>query len=156
MAYAQTAMAGPDGGRGIPRDLSRAEIDEFLRGQRVVRLGCHAEGVTYVVPLIYAYEDGAVVAVTTEGRKTAMLRENPHVCVEVDEYDTDGRGSWRSVIAQGRCEELAGGAIEPALALLRERFARTAGRPAEQRPLGANVVVLRVGLDEVSGRAVER
>jgi nitroimidazol reductase NimA-like FMN-containing flavoprotein (pyridoxamine 5'-phosphate oxidase superfamily) len=149
-------MTGPDGGRGIPRELSRAEIEAFLREQRIARLGCHADGVTYVVPLVYAYDDGAVVAVTTEGRKTAMSRENPRVCVEVDEYDADGRGSWRSVIAFGTYEELAGDAIEPALALLRERFARTAGRPAEPRPLGPSVVVLRIRLDEVSGRAVER
>ncbi|HJQ74474.1 MAG TPA: pyridoxamine 5'-phosphate oxidase family protein [Gaiellaceae bacterium] len=149
-------MNVPEGGRGAPRELSRAEIDEFLRGQRIARLGCHADGVTYVVPLIYAYEDGVVVAVTTEGRKTAMLRENPRVCVEVDEYDADGKGSWRSVIAQGSYEELAGDAIEPALALLRERFARTAGRAAEPRPLGPSVVVLRVRFEEVSGRAVER
>jgi uncharacterized protein len=149
-------MNGPEGGRGAARKLSRAEIDEFLRGQRIARLGCHAHGVTYVVPLIYAYEDGAVVAVTTEGRKTAMLRENPRVCVEVDEYDADGKGSWRSVIADGTFEELDGEAVEPALALLRERFARTAGRPAERRQLGPGVVVLRIALDEVTGRAVER
>jgi nitroimidazol reductase NimA-like FMN-containing flavoprotein (pyridoxamine 5'-phosphate oxidase superfamily) len=147
-------MAGA--GRGTPRELSRAEIEKFLRGQRIARLGCHAGGATYVVPLIYAYENGEVFAVTTEGRKTAMLRENPHVCVEVDEYDADGRGSWRSVIAYGTYEELAGDAIEPALSLLRERFARAAGRAAEPRALGANVVVLRVTLDEMSGRAVER
>lgn len=156
MAYAQTDMAGPAGGRGIPRELSRDEIDEFLRGQRIARLGCHADGVTYVVPLIYAYEHGAVVAVTTEGRKTAMLRANPRVCVEFDEYDTDGKGSWRSVIAYGTYEELAGDAIEPALMLLRERFARTAGRTAEPRPLRPEVVVLRITLDEFSGRSVER
>ena len=149
-------MAGPDGGRGIPRELSRAEIDDFLRSQRIARLGCHGGGVTYVVPLIYAYEEGAVVAVTTEGRKTAMLRDDPRVCVEVDEYDADGKGSWRSVIAHGSYEELTGDAIEPALGLLRERFARTAGRAAEPRPLGANVVVLRINLEEISGRAVER
>ncbi len=149
-------MANPAEGRGSPRELSRAEIDAFLRGQRIARLGCHAGGATYVVPLIYAYEDGAVVAVTTAGRKTAMLRENPQVCVEVDEYDPDGKGSWRSVIAHGRSEELAGDAIGPALALLRERFARTAGRAAEPRPLGPDVVVLRIALDEISGRAVER
>jgi uncharacterized protein len=149
-------MAGPEAGRGIPRELARDEIEEFLRGQRIARLGCHAAGTTYVVPLIYAYEDGAVVAVTTEGRKTAMLRENPRVCVEVDEYDADGRGSWRSVIAHGTCEELAGDAVEPALALMRERFARNAGRAAEPRPLGSNVVVLRIALEEISGRTVER
>jgi uncharacterized protein len=156
MAYAQTEMASPDGGRGIPRELSRSEIDDFLRGQRIARLGCHTEGVTYVVPLIYAYEDGAVVAVTTEGRKTEMLRENPRVCVEVDEYDGDGKGSWRSVIAHGTYEELAGDAIEPALSLMRERFARTAGRAPEPRRLGSDVVVLRINLDEISGRTVER
>ena len=149
-------MAGPDRGRGVPRELSRAEIDDFLRGQRIARLGCCADGETYVVPLIYAYDDGAVVAVTTEGRKTAMLRENPRVCVEVDEYDPDGRGSWRSVIAYGTYGELAGAAIEPALTLLRERFARTAGRAAEPRPLGPGVVVLQISLDDISGRAVER
>ena len=147
-------MAGA--GRGTPRELSHAEIEEFLRGQRIARLGCHADGMTYVVPLIYAYENGAVVAVTTEGRKTAMLRENPRVCVEVDEYDSDGRGSWRSVIAYGTYDELADDAVEPALSLLRERFARAAGRAAEPRALGENVVVLRVTLDEMSGRTVER
>ena len=156
MSYAQREMASPQAGRGIPRDLSRAEIDEFLRRQRIARIGCHAGGETYVVPLIYAFDGGAVVAVTTEGRKTAMLRENPRVCVEVDEYDADGTGSWRSVIAYGTYEELAGDAIEPALALMRERFARTAGRVAEPRPLGPNVVVLRIKLDDVSGRTVER
>lgn len=156
MAYAQAEMASPDPGRGIPRELSLREIDDFLRGQRIARLGCHTGGTTYVVPLIYAYEDGAVVAVTTEGRKTAMLRDNPRVCVEVDEYDADGKGSWRSVIAHGTCQELDGDAVEPALALMRERFAHTAGRAAEPRHVGPNVVVLRVNLDEVSGRAVER
>ena len=156
MAYAQNEMASPEAGRGVPRELSSGEIDEFLRSQRIARLGCHADGTTYVVPLIYAYEDGTLVAVTTEGRKTAMLRQNPQVCVEIDEYDADGKGSWRSVIAHGTYEELAGDAVEPALALMRERFARTSGRAAEPRPLGANVVVLRINFTEMSGRAVER
>jgi nitroimidazol reductase NimA-like FMN-containing flavoprotein (pyridoxamine 5'-phosphate oxidase superfamily) len=140
------------------RELDRDEIEAFLRGQRIARLGCHAGGETYVVPVIYAYDDDlrAVVTVTQEGRKVAMLRENSRVCVEVDEYDTDGRGSWRSVIAYGAAEELAGDEISEALALLRERFARTAGREAEPRPLSPGVVVLRICLENVSGRAVER
>ena len=64
MSYAPNEMPSPEAGRGIPRELSRREIEEFLLNQRIARLGCHAGGTTYVVPLIYAYEDGAVVAVT--------------------------------------------------------------------------------------------
>jgi nitroimidazol reductase NimA-like FMN-containing flavoprotein (pyridoxamine 5'-phosphate oxidase superfamily) len=138
------------------RELDRDEIEEFLLAQRVARLGCYAGGETYVVPVIYAYGDGAIVTVTQEGRKVSMLRENPRVCVEIDEYDADGRGSWRSVIAYGTAKELAGEEIEAALALLRERFARTSGRQAEPRPLSPGVVVLKIGLEKVSGRAVER
>src|SRR4029078_13459162 len=69
MSYAQSVMNVYGAGRGAPRELSRGEIDEFLRGQRIARLGCHADGVTYVVPLIYAYDDGAGVGVAAEGRK---------------------------------------------------------------------------------------
>jgi nitroimidazol reductase NimA-like FMN-containing flavoprotein (pyridoxamine 5'-phosphate oxidase superfamily) len=138
------------------RDLSRDEIEDFLCSQRIARLGCHAEGEIYVVPVIYAYEDGALVTVTQEGRKVSMLRANPRVCVEVDEYDADSRGSWRSVIAYGDAEELEGDEIEAALALLRDRFARSAGRSAPARTLSPSTVVLRIQLDEVSGRAVER
>ena len=148
--------AKADAGRGAPRELSRAEIDAFLESQRIARLGCHADGETYVVPVIYGYDGDSVVAVTTEGRKISMLRANPSVCVEVDEYDTDGRGSWRSVIAQGAYEELSGDDVWAALDVLRERFARSAGRAAEPRPLGDDVVVFRVRLLELSVRAVER
>jgi nitroimidazol reductase NimA-like FMN-containing flavoprotein (pyridoxamine 5'-phosphate oxidase superfamily) len=34
--------------------LDRAEIDDLLRAQVVGRVGCHAGGLTYVVPVIYA------------------------------------------------------------------------------------------------------
>jgi len=143
-------------GRGVPRELSRHEIDAFLRSQRIARLGCHAGGATYVVPVIYGWDGDAIYAVTMEGRKIEMMRANPRVCVEVDEYDTDGHGSWRSVIADGIYEELSGDEIEPALDLLRERFARAAGRAAESRALGPTVVVFRIRLAEPSGRAVSR
>jgi uncharacterized protein len=151
---ADAEQASP--GRGVPRELSPDEIDAFLREQRVARLGCRDRDEVYVVPVIYAYDGAAIVAVTTEGRKISLLRADPRVCVEVDEYDADGRGSWRSVIAQGRYEELAGDEVEPALELLRERFARNAGRAPERRSLGPGVVVFRVRLGEPTGRAVER
>jgi uncharacterized protein len=140
--------------RGAIAELLREEIDSFLREQRIARLGCHAGGVTYVVPVIYAYDGESVYSVTTEGQKVAMMRESPRVCVEVDEYDADGRGSWRSVIGYGDYEELGGEDVELALAALRDAFGR--GAPAEPRALGPGVVAFRIRLDELTGRAVTR
>ena len=84
-------------------ELTAAEIDELLREQVVGRIGCHADGLTYVVPVIYAYDGECVHVASIEGQKVRLMRANPRVCFEVDEYTAPGR--WRSAIAQGTYEE---------------------------------------------------
>ena len=37
-------------------ELNRSQIDEILESQAVGRIGCHAGGKTYVVPVTYVYE----------------------------------------------------------------------------------------------------
>src|SRR4051794_25095067 len=91
-------------------ELTREAIDELLREEIVGRIGCHAEGETYVVPVIYAYDGEAFYAYSIEGKKIRMMRENPSVGFEVDRYE--GPGRWRSVIAQGEYEELEGADAE--------------------------------------------
>lgn len=136
-------------------ELSPAEVEELLRAQVVGRIGCHADGSTYVVPVIYAYDDGAVYVASLEGRKVRMMRQNPSVCFEVDEYERPG--SWRSVIAQGAFEELSGASAEHALTVLADRFrglggeARRLERP--RRPDGSTVC-FRIRIAEATGRAV--
>lgn len=140
-------------------ELTQEEIDELLDEQLVGRVGCHADGATYVVPVIYAYADGCLHVYTVEGRKTQMMRANPEICFEVDEYDADGRGSWRSVIVDGRYEEVDGAEADEVLALLAERFRR--GRtepPPERRPRGDGRpgVAFRIRIVAATGRAVRR
>ena len=137
-------------------ELDRAEIDDLLRSQVVGRIGCHADGETYVVPVIYAYDGDGFYAYSLEGRKIRMMRANPRVCFEVDEYD--GRGSWRSAIVQGTYEELEGAGAERALALLSARFAERATTSEGERQRRGNgpAVAFRIRLDEVTGRAVRR
>jgi len=137
-------------------ELDRAEIDDLLESQTVGRIGCHADGRTYVVPVIYAYDGEGFYAYSLEGRKIRMMRANPRVCFEVDEYD--GRGSWRSAIVQGTYEELDGAGAERALALLSARFAERAGTSEGERQRRGNgpAVAFRIRLDEVTGRAVRR
>jgi len=87
--------------------LNPAEIEQLLSKQLVGRIGCHANGVTYVVPISYAYDGEYVYARTFEGMKINMMRKNPDVCFEVE--DTKNLSNWRTVVAWGSFEELPGG-----------------------------------------------
>lgn len=135
------------------RELDRAEIDAFLHSQVVGRIGCHADGLTYVVPIIYAYDGECLYVASVEGQKTRMMRESPRVCFETDEYE---RGSWRSVIAYGDYEELAGEEAEHAVELLAERFGRSGSRRRHGSGEAPQTVCFRVRIREATGRAVTR
>jgi uncharacterized protein len=137
----------------VIEELSLEETERVLAESVVGRIGCHAGGRTYVVPVIYAYDAGSVYVATVEGRKTRMMRENPAVCFEVDERDE--RGGWRSAIADGTYAELDDDGAERALDLLARRFGRERGtRPPAAE--GRETVCFRIDLREPSGRAVRR
>ena len=95
-------------------------MEELLLGGRVGRIGCHAEGRSYVVPIAYAYEDSCVYGHSADGLKVRTMRANPDVCFEVE--DVRAMSEWRSVIAWGTYEELWGHEEEEAARRLRARF----------------------------------
>lgn len=88
----------------IITEMSRAECLALLSSQRVGRLGCCHEGQPYVVPITFALEGGHLYSFSLTGRKIDWMRANPLVCVQVDEPGQHGQ--WRSVIVNGRFEEL--------------------------------------------------
>jgi len=137
----------------VIEDLTRDGAEEFLRLQVVGRVGCHAGGRTYVVPVMYVWDDGCIYVQSVDGRKIAMMRENPSVCFEVDEYEPES-GSWKSVIVEGTYQELDATGAEKALALLVERFERTR-EPGERRSSHAPVA-FRIRAVTVTGRRVQR
>jgi len=140
----------------VIEELSRDEIDEFMHGHVVGRVGCHVDGKTYVVPVIYAWNDNCVYVYSIEGQKITMMRLNPNVCFEVDEYLPGG--GWRSVIIQGTYEELSGDSATLTLRLLADRFAARSTNGTGQRPRGSGrvPVAFRIRANEVTGRKVDR
>jgi uncharacterized protein len=84
--------------------LNTEEIEDLINTQLVGRLGCHADGLTYVVPISYAYDGESVYSLGFEGQKMDMMRRNPSVCFQVD--NTNNLDNWQSVIAWGQFEEL--------------------------------------------------
>jgi len=136
-------------------EMTTEEIDAFLSRQLVGRVGCHADGLTYVVPVIYVWDAGSVHVYSVEGQKIRMMRENPNVCFEVDEYGTGG--GWMSVIIQGAYEELTGEHRARTLQLLVARFAERSAAGAGQRPRGEErvPVAFRILPAAITGRKVE-
>ncbi len=100
--------------------LTQEEIEDFLHEQYVGRIGCHAEGRTYVVPVTYVYDGNAIYAHSVDGLKLRMMRANPQVCFEVDHMID--MANWRSVITWGTFEELSGNDANRALAMLVTRL----------------------------------
>lgn len=84
--------------------LEQPEIEALLSRQITGRLGCHANGTTYIVPVNYVYKNGIIYAHSGPGKKIEMMRQNPEVCFEVDEIKNIF--SWKSVIVWGKFEEI--------------------------------------------------
>jgi hypothetical protein len=84
--------------------LSSVQIEKVIAENVVGRLGCHADGKSYVVPISYAYDGQSIYARTFEGLKISMMRKNPNVCFQIDEMEN--MANWKSVVTWGIYEEL--------------------------------------------------
>ncbi len=84
--------------------LDDKQIEEVLMRQILGRIGCSSGGVTYIVPISYAYDGIYVYGHTGKGMKIDVMRQNPDVCFEVEEMKD--MANWKSVIAWGKFEEV--------------------------------------------------
>ena len=139
-------------------ELTISEIESVLRDNVIGRIGCHAFGRTYVVPITYAYDGEAVYARSDEGMKLHFMRENPHVCFEVDSMD--GMANWRSVIASGVFHELHGADAHRSYEWLVDRLQhRLDGPPGETvhpREAADPGIVYKIVLEDKAGRFERR
>jgi nitroimidazol reductase NimA-like FMN-containing flavoprotein (pyridoxamine 5'-phosphate oxidase superfamily) len=141
-------------------ELNDEQIERVMRSEGIVRIGCHAEGITYVVPVSYAYDGESVIGHSADGMKVRLMRQNPEVCVEVEHVDDIA--NWQSVIAWGRYEELRGEEAQRALQKLVDRFpvAETGhagyGVPQDGGRAVPTMVMFRIRLERKTGRFEKR
>ncbi|PWS32538.1 pyridoxamine 5'-phosphate oxidase family protein [Pedobacter paludis] len=137
-------------------DLNKGELIEFLEKQVIGRLGCHANGETYVVPINYVYKDNAIYGHSGNGKKIDMMRINPKVCFEVDEIIDTFR--WTSAILNGNFIELFGEERQQAMQGIIHRIMPLTDRPSEEPSHGINpekhnqIIVYKIVLTSVSGK----
>lgn len=85
-------------------DMSDPEISALLSKINYGHLGCSRNDQTYVVPIHFAFMDPYIYIYTTDGKKSAILAENPKICLQVEEVTDNER--WQSVILNGQAEEI--------------------------------------------------
>jgi uncharacterized protein len=84
--------------------LNDEQIESLLKELPVGRIGCHADGITYIVPVNYVYDGINIYAHSAKGMKIDMMRKNPEVCFQADAITS--LQNWESVICWGRFEEI--------------------------------------------------
>jgi len=85
-------------------EMSNDECRHMLGRLGFGRLACARQNQPYIIPIYFAYEPDHLYGFTTAGQKVEWMRENPLVCVEVDEVLSHFH--WSSVVVIGRYEEL--------------------------------------------------
>ena len=84
--------------------ISQPECSELLKRVSIGRLACSFEDQPYVVPVAFSYEADCIYIFSTFGKKIEWMRQNPKVCLHVDEIGS--RSNWTSVIVIGTYVEL--------------------------------------------------
>jgi nitroimidazol reductase NimA-like FMN-containing flavoprotein (pyridoxamine 5'-phosphate oxidase superfamily) len=84
--------------------LNEDQIEALLRELPIGRIGCHADGITYIVPVNYVYDGINLYAHSVKGMKIDMMRKNPEVCFQADAITS--LQNWESVICWGKFEEI--------------------------------------------------
>jgi uncharacterized protein len=137
------------------RELPRSECDALLARHNVGRLaytnGTHVD----IEPIHYVFADGWIYCRTSGGTKVSVIKHNRWVAFEVDEVD--GLFNWSSVVVKGAAYFLDSespavdqASISRGVELLR---ALVPGTGTEKDPVPFRLLVMRVHLDQVSGRA---
>jgi nitroimidazol reductase NimA-like FMN-containing flavoprotein (pyridoxamine 5'-phosphate oxidase superfamily) len=144
----------------IVHELSPAECRGVLKRSHLGRLACARGGQPYVVPISFDFDGEHVYSFSILGQKIVWMRDNPLVCLEVDEIAD--RFNWTSVVAFGRYQELRTSAEHAEardrareLFELREEWWQPAA--AKTQPPEKHVpIVYRIAIDRISGRRASR
>ena len=85
-------------------EMQSEEAEKLLERVGYGHLACCQNDIPYIVPVHYVFEEGAVYIYTTEGHKYDIIRENPNVCMQVE--DVSANDDWQSVIVMGKADQI--------------------------------------------------
>jgi nitroimidazol reductase NimA-like FMN-containing flavoprotein (pyridoxamine 5'-phosphate oxidase superfamily) len=143
-------------------ELNAHDCREVLGRCDLGRLAYVHHDQPYVVPIHFSFDAdrNCIYAFSTVGEKIRWMRENPKICLEVEEIRD--KNHWTTVLATGRYEEIH---QKPEEAEARQRAEqlflqrRLWWLPATGKVDGRenpDVVVYRIQIDRLTGRRATR
>ena len=134
--------------------MSRAECEVLLARQHVGRIAYASGPRVDIEPINYVFADGWIYCRTSRGVKSAILAHHRWAAFEVDEVK--GTFDWQSVVVRGAVYFVDSDApladqqsFARGIEMLR---ALVPGTGTEDDPVPFRLLVLRMHLDEVTGR----
>ena len=139
-------------------ELGDAECRTVLSRIHLGHLACARDGQPYIVPIQFAFDAdrSCLYAISPAGQKIDWMRENPKVCLEVEEIAA--KTQWTTVLVFGRYEEVSRESKDADTRSRVERLFERRGQwwfPAAAR-VGARrlgeMIVYRILIDRLTGR----
>jgi nitroimidazol reductase NimA-like FMN-containing flavoprotein (pyridoxamine 5'-phosphate oxidase superfamily) len=140
----------------VIHEMTSQECRQMLARTNLARLACARNNQPYVVPVHVDLEGGFLYGYATMGQKIEWMRENPLVCLEMDELTS--REQWATLIVFGKYEELPQTSGHQAARNIAEKLFQQ--HPMWWEPASVPVVstkprtpiVFRIAVDKVTGR----
>lgn len=86
-------------------EMQDTQVKDLLKRVGYGHFACSRGEQPYVVPIHYAYDEPYVYIYTTEGVKSEIIKDNPKVCLQVEEILDDG--TWKSVVVMGTARQIS-------------------------------------------------
>jgi nitroimidazol reductase NimA-like FMN-containing flavoprotein (pyridoxamine 5'-phosphate oxidase superfamily) len=144
-------------------EIPLSECVWLLKRTSLGRLACARGNQPYIVPISFQFDadQNCLYSFSTLGQKIDWMRENPKVCVEVDEIAD--RFEWTTVVIFGRYEEIRDNAQDRSARVRAHELFQTqpvwwmpgagklAGTDEHHTP-----VIYRISIERMTGRRVAR
>lgn len=88
----------------VIEDMPDRESRALLARTNLARLACAVDNQPYIIPIHVDFHDAFLYSFATVGQKIEWMRQNPLVCLEVDDITTHTQ--WATVLVFGQYEEL--------------------------------------------------
>jgi nitroimidazol reductase NimA-like FMN-containing flavoprotein (pyridoxamine 5'-phosphate oxidase superfamily) len=141
--------------------IDRNVIEEILQKSLICRIGTISDGVPYIVPLNYGYDNNAIyIHSASEGKKMDILRANNKVCFEIEDtteiirkdLPCDWATKYRSLIGYGTVEIITDSEQKKrGLDIIMAQHGKTVNNVYKEEQV-ENLVILKLIIERVTGK----